>query len=85
MNTLKQAAQSALAAQSAPNLSGVVYGFSRAMEVICAHETDSVLRRSHPVAVLYATQIAFLTGVASIHSDPDAYGDAYRACEEMAQ
>jgi len=85
MMTIKQAAQSALAVQSASNLSGVVHGFARAMEAVYEHEQDALKRRSHPVAVLFATQVAFLTGVASIHSDPDAYGDAYRACEEMAQ
>lgn len=84
MNTLKEAAQSALDVQSAPNLSGVVHAFSRAMTVVCREENDLEHRRTHPVCVLYATHIAFLTGVSSFHHDWEAYEAAYKACERMA-
>jgi len=69
----------ALASQSACNLSGIVFEFAKAMERICAearqkgHGTD--WRNNHPIARLYAEQIAHLT------SGRD-WSEAYKTCEE---
>jgi len=72
----------ALASQSACNLSGIVFEFAKAMERICAearqngHGTD--WRNNHPIARLYAEQIAHLT------SGRD-WDEAHKICEERAQ
>lgn len=87
MENLKQAAQAALDVQSASNLSGVVHSFSAAMRVLRAQPdcqgTEWVNR--HPVSILFATQVAHLTGVALIVDDACDYHGATRKCEEMAK
>ena len=79
--------QNALNAQSACNLSGVVYQFARDMDAICdeVHAagggTDE--KNHHPVCRLYAEQIAYLTGAGTC--DTDSYSKAYRACRDKAE
>jgi hypothetical protein len=57
--------QEALDAQSAVNLSGVVFSFARAMEAICeeARERgeDTGWKNEHPICRLFAEQISHLT------------------------
>jgi hypothetical protein len=51
--------QEALWIQDACNLSGVVHSFSTIMSKI---EGDTVTRNKHPIAVLFSSKIASLTG-----------------------
>lgn len=83
MNTLKEAAQAALDVQSASNLSGVVYAFARAMEVVCREERDHDKRQRHPVCVLFATQVGHLTGVSEC-ADIGLYNKSHAECERIA-
>src|SRR5258708_33039861 len=58
--------QDALDVQDACNLSGVVFAFARVMQKIC-NESNAPNRgrdwkNTHPIAVLYASKIASLTG-----------------------
>lgn len=83
----KQHWQNALDVQTACNLSGVVYSFAQAMEAICEEGrctgkgTD--WRNNHPIAVLFATQIAHLTKITPL-ADPDVWGRAYQEAKRMA-
>lgn len=76
--------QDAIDVQDACNLSGVVHSFSRVMPKLWeeAHAadlgTDYVNR--HPIAVMYASKIASLTG-----SEIDGeFSKAYQACQDGA-
>jgi len=78
--------QMALHAQSACNLSGVVFEFAKAMQKICnesfeaGHATD--WRNTHPIARLYAEQIAHLaSGGGMIQGGAIDYGEAHAECE----
>lgn len=72
----------AMDVQSACNLSGVVFAFERAMTAICEEAqrlgkgTD--WKNTHPIAVLFATQIGHLTKT-SILAEQDVYRKAYEA------
>jgi hypothetical protein len=72
--------ESAIAVQSACNLSGVVYSFARVMDKICResdkgkHGTD--WKNTHAICRLYAEQIYHLT------SKKD-YSEAYNECEQF--
>lgn len=70
MRTMKDLAQRALDVQAACNLSGVVISFAddiRDLRKILQAEgtcsTDTV--NTHPMCVLYSTQIAFLSGTSA--------------------
>ena len=80
---MKQAAQLALAAQSAYNLSGVAFSFAEVMRVVCSEASSTEDRNKHPVVVLFVTQLAYLSGVAAV-AEFDAYHNAYKACERLA-
>jgi len=86
MKTLRDAAQAALDVQSACNLSGVVHSFSKAISILHAQPdfagTDWV--KNHPISVLFAAQIANLTGVAVIASAECDYGSCYWKCKALA-
>jgi hypothetical protein len=77
---------SALHAQSACNLSGIVFSFAEIMKRICdeAHALGqgTEWRNKHPIARLFAEQIAHLTGDASIAADGQGYDKAYKECLE---
>lgn len=73
MRTLKELAKEALDVQDACNLSGVVHAFSRAMTDLGQHVQGTEARNRHPVAILYASKIASLTGC----EDSAPYWDAY--------
>jgi hypothetical protein len=75
--TLKDAAQQALDAQSACNLSGVVHAFSRVLSECLWPEARKIGEgtqwvNTHPIAVIFADKIRDLTG-----SD---YCSAYTEC-----
>ena len=83
--TLKELAQDALQVQDACNLSGVVFSFGRAMEALWkilkeekGADTDAVNR--HPIAVMYSSKIASLTG----SDDAAQFSAAYTACQALA-
>jgi hypothetical protein len=65
----------ALAVQDACNLSGVVHGFAEAMHALCDEKLDTSARNHHPIAVLFSSKIAALTGS---ESSFDVFENAYR-------
>ena len=74
--------EGAIFAQSACNLSGFVYGFSKVMSRINAEArelgkgTDWI--NNHPICRLYAEQITHLT-------QGKNYNEAYNECEERSK
>lgn len=88
---IQQAAQAALDAQSACNLSGIVHSFSKiATDVLWpiaraeGKGTDFV--NGHPISVLFADKIAALAGVQGITTESmAAYSAAYTACKRIAE
>lgn len=62
--TIKEAAQSALDAQDACNLSGVVFSFAKVMQVICDEANrlgkGTEWKNQHPIVVLYLDKLADL-------------------------
>lgn len=86
MNTIQQAAQSAIDVQNACNLSGVAQSFAQAMLILRAQPACQGTKwaNEHPIAVLYAVQIAFLTGVAVIADNRYNYNKCYSECEKLA-
>lgn len=85
MSNLKRCAAQALAVQNACNLSGVVYSFADAVKVLRSQPdcTGTEYVNRHPISVLFAVQIAHLTGVGSDLSLTD-YSKAREACEALA-
>lgn len=79
VKSLQELAQEALQVQDACNLSGVAYGFARAMKDLCTHVTGTDARNTHPIAILWASKIADLTGVES------SSGIAYSRCLDLAE
>ena len=83
VKSLKELAKDALNVQNACNLSGVVHGFSRAMEALyitCPglRSEDTEKRNRHPIAVLWASKVASLTGC--------EYGDTFsKAYEKVVE
>jgi hypothetical protein len=79
--------QSALDANSACNLSGIVHSFSSVMTRLwnearaLGKGTDWVNR--HPIARLYAEQVAHLTG-SGITSNANSYSEAHDICTREA-
>jgi hypothetical protein len=80
--TLQQLAQEALDVQSACNLSGLVFGWGRAMarfnDLLPGIGTDE--RNTHPIHVLWSDKCASLTGAQFGHN----MGEMYAACERLA-
>lgn len=80
--TMQEAAKFALDVQSASNLSGVVKSFALVMEVLWAearkegHGTEWV--NTHPIAVLFATQINHLT-----RAGDATYYAAHQVCLQL--
>lgn len=84
MKSVQEMAAEALAVQNACNLSGVVHTFSQTMITLrkCLEQepdfsTDKL--NTHPIAVLYASKIASLTGADS------GFAHAYEQCEKLAK
>lgn len=72
----------AIMVQDACNLSGVVHSFSAIMEKLSAEAFDKHLgtdwKNKHPIAVLYASKIASLTGCESMVNFQEAYDKCKR-------
>ena len=89
VTNIQKAASDALSSQNACNLSGVVHAFARACEALwdqpeCSG-TDWV--NGHPISVLFAAQISYLSGTPFWASQPGErcrYRDAARSCRELA-
>lgn len=79
---LSEAAKDAIFMQDACNLSGVVYAWAGAMDLICelahrnGHGTD--WKNKHPVNVLFASKVASLT------SEVLHFPHAYDECKKLA-
>ncbi len=81
--TLKEAAKSALFAQSACNGQALISTLARFLPAIREHAaggTDQI--NHHPVVVLFLTQLMHLAGLGI--ADLEVYSIAYRRCEELA-
>jgi hypothetical protein len=79
--SLQELAKEALAAQYAPNFSGLHYSYVKAIEELRTHVKTHELPR-HPITRLWMTQLHSLCGLGM--SDPDNYGPASRDCEALA-
>lgn len=79
----------ALASQSACNLTGIVIAFAQVLPKIWAEVraegggTDQV--NTHPISILYAAQISFLAGAASMTRHNLSWDDAHRFCTKRAE
>lgn len=79
----------AIFAQSACNLSGIVFSFAQVMQRICneanagGHGTD--WKNHHPIARLYAEQIAHLSGAGMTSDEGCTYSKAYAECEARSK
>lgn len=80
--------QDAIEAQRACNLPGILYTFSRVMPRIINEVREAGGGTNdwngHPISVLYATQIAYLSGAGGVF-DHDVYRVSLETCEERAQ
>lgn len=74
-------AKEAIDVQDACNLSGVAHGFARAMSKLCELGLDTNARNQHPVAVMWSSKIASLTG----SEDSLTFSRAYDACKALAE
>lgn len=81
--TIKSAAVAALASQNACNLSGIVHSLSAYMPAIRGATNGTDEANKHPVCILFATQIAHLTGI-PYDIGFSAYNKAYEECERLA-
>lgn len=82
--TLQELAREALAVQDACNLSGVAHGFSRAMADLCTLVPNTDERNTHPIAILWSSKIASLTGSESVSTFSGAYGVVVHLAAESA-
>ena len=73
----------AVAIQDACNLSGVVHSFAEAMSALCAEGLDTESRNRHPIAVLFSSKIASLTGSESCTAFGAAYSEAMRQTGQL--
>ena len=72
--------QRAIDVQDACNLSGVVHSFADVMSKLCTEGLNTDARNRHPIAVLYSSKIASLTGSESGPELAAAIGE----CERLA-
>lgn len=74
--------QNAVTAQSAVNVSGLVLSLSKVVKRLWDEPdcTGTGWVNRHPIVVLYAAQIAYLSGLGSVLSD--SYKEALDICEE---
>lgn len=90
MKTLKDLAKEAIEIQDASNLSGVVHSFSRTLTTlrdILSEKSDvpyfsTRSLNEHPIAILYASKIASLTGCENGAMFSEAYDWAKDKCNE---
>ena len=69
----KAHAETALAVQTACNLSGVVFAFERTMKAMCAAKMTQEERAKHPVTILFVSKLASMVDL------DKAFGEAYDA------
>ena len=89
MKTLKELAQEAIDVQDGCNLSGIVHGWHRAMEMLCSilrenpqfKGTDEI--NQHPINQLWASKVHCLTRMGL--SDDEAFAKAYDECKKLAE
>ena len=74
---LRRWASEAILVQDACNLSGVVHSFSRLMAFLCAIGLDTEARNRHPIAVLFASKVASLTGCERM----ERFSESYEWCK----
>lgn len=85
-DVLQKLAKEALAVQNACNLSGVVHSFSRAMtelREVLSKEPDFSTEKlnQHPIAILFSSKIASLTG----SEQYKRFSDAYSICMALTE
>lgn len=73
--------QTALDVQDACNLCGVAQAFARVMLEILRDSPNMDSANTHPIAVMYASKIASMTG----SDDTAIFSDAYDACTDKAK
>lgn len=81
-NLESRLATEALQIQNACNLSGLVFGFSSAMQLLCelSHRDGNAgteFKNRHPITILWVSKLDSLSGA----SDFDAFSKAYDWCE----
>lgn len=85
MTIAKKHWRNALDVQTACNLSGVVLAFADAIQAINEEARElgkgTDWRNTHPIAVLFSTQIGHLTKTCTL-ADTDVYHEAYEAVQE---
>jgi hypothetical protein len=79
IETMKDAARTALAVQGASNLSGIVHSWAQVQSVLSAEanrtQKGTDWRNSHPINQLFVVQVAHLAGVPT-----DMSGIGFSAC-----
>jgi hypothetical protein len=80
--TMKQLAKEALDVQDACNLSGVAIAFGEVMRELGAQPecTGTDWKNRHPIAVMWSSKIASLTG----SEDTLTFSHAYDDCKRLA-
>ena len=81
--TLKELAKEAYDVQDACNLSGVVFGFARAMESLCACLPNTSERNTHPIVILWIDKLNHLAGIQDIGND--RVMAAYKAVRKLME
>lgn len=85
ITNLQTAAQAAIHAQDACNLTGVLRSFGEAMTVVRAEANatgqGTAWINQHPIAQLFADKIADLAGRLDAGT---SYSEAYRACQALS-
>ena len=83
MRTIQDAAQTALDCQDACNLSGVVFAFARAMQIICdeanAKGYGTAWKNEHPIVILFVDKLADLSRARLMNLK------AYASCMKLAK
>jgi hypothetical protein len=85
MKTLKEAAKAALDCQDACTLSGVVFSFAKAMQIICDEGYDTARKNTHPIVYLFVDKLADLCGVPHLGAGPNQFRANYEACAALAE
>lgn len=66
MKTIQDAARIAIECQDACNLSGVLYAYKQAMDIICteanANNKGTDWKNKHPINILFIDKLAHLSG-----------------------
>ncbi len=89
MKTLRDAAKAALDCQDACNLSGVVFTFAKAMQIICDESNrrgeGTHWKNTHPVVILFVDKLADMSGARLINLESNSFSVAYAACKVFVE